>query len=66
MFKDFTFRILPDSVMNLQNSWYDIPRHFEVDFFTLSTFVIATNNYQDLSYSYPIEIFKLFVVNMYN
>lgn len=44
MFKDFTFRVLPDSVMNLQNSWYDVPRHLEVDYFTLSAFVISTTH----------------------
>ena len=66
MFKDFTFRVLPDSVMNLQNSWYDIPRHFEVDYFTLSCFILTTNHRADLSHSYPIEFARLYVINMYN
>ena len=66
MFKDFTFRVLPDAVMNLQNSWYDIPRHVEVDFFTLSSFMLTNNHPQDLTHNYPTEVFQMYVLNMYN
>lgn len=66
LFREFTFRELPDSVLALKNSWYDIPRNIEVDYFTLSIFVIQNTYGQNLLTPYPSNFFKLHILNVYN
>lgn len=52
--------------MALQNSWYDVPRFFEVDYFTLSTFVISTAMRRYNSHPLPVHTLRILVFNMYN
>jgi hypothetical protein len=66
LFKDFTFRSLPDSVLNLQNSFHDVPKTIEVDYFTLSSFVLYSSKEYNLTHPLPINVFRLYVINMYN
>ena len=66
MFKDFTFRALPDAVMGLQNSWFDVPKRFEVDYFTLSIFVLTDFQADMVQYPYKANEFNLYALNMYN
>jgi hypothetical protein len=66
LFKDFTFRSLPDSVLNLQNSFHDVPKTMEVDYFTLSSFVLYSSKEYNLTHPLPINVFRLYVINMYN
>lgn len=66
LFKDFTFRSLPDSVLNLQNSFHDVPKIMEVDYFTLSSFVLYSSKEYNLTHPLPINVFRLYVINMYN
>ena len=66
LFKDFTFRSLPDSVLNLQNSFHDVPKTMEVDYFTLSSFILYSSKEYNLTHPFPINVFRLYVINMYN
>lgn len=66
MFREFKFRSLPDSVMGLQNSWYDIPKSLEVDFFTLSSFVIVGNFRHFMQFPHHSNNLRVKILNMYN
>jgi len=66
LFREFKFRSLPDSVMDLQNSWYDIPKSLEVDFFTLSSFVIVGNFRHFMQFPHHSNNLRVRILNMYN
>lgn len=59
-------RNLPVTFFDLQYTYSDIPKYFEVDYFTLSIFVI--HNQADLERSLPTRanLFNPLTLNMYN
>lgn len=66
LFREFKVRSLPDSVMGLQNSWYDIPRTYEVDFFTLSSLVLFHDLHRVASLASYSGTSGTRILNMYN
>lgn len=66
LFREFKFRSLPDSVMELQNSWYDIPKLYEVDFFTLSTLVLFPDLSTSSLFTRHVNSLSIRIFNMYN
>ena len=56
---------LPDWLLSLRYSKYDIPRCFEVDYFSLSAFLISNTNYleyrtSDLNFNTYTKVFNLY------
>jgi hypothetical protein len=66
LFREFKFRSLPDSVLDLENSWYDVPRLFEVDYFTLSSFVLFNTFGPCPTHPTKTGYAGLKILNMYN
>lgn len=69
MFKDYAVRTMPDKIFNLQVGLYDVPKRFEVDYFTLSAFVITEGRYFERDYPSTAnqhDQHRLLILNMYN